>query len=161
MRTILWTTILATALASGACNKKQDNTGAAATEVKKTQETANDQQKDLDKTLTDKKATANDLNKAEGNAAMANTDVQAAKDKYTITVNDRLAKLDIKIKELTAKTDQKSKDAVVALQTRRAALSTKMESIKDHAAADWDAFTKDVDNAFDGIEKDLDGALKK
>jgi len=160
MRTILWTTILATSLASGACNKKQDDTGAAATEVKKTQETANDQQKDLDKTLTDKKASANDLNKAEGNAAMANTDVQAAKDKYTITVNDRLAKLDIKIKELQAKTDQKSKDALVALQTRRAALSTKIDNIKDHAAADWDAFTKDVDNAFDGIEKDLSSALK-
>ena len=160
MRTILWTTILATALASGACNKKQDDTGAAATEVKKTQETANDQQKDLDKTLTDKKASANDLNKAEGNVAMANTDLQAAKDKYTITVNDRLAKLDIKIKELEAKTDEKSKTALAALQTRRTALSTKFDNIKAHAAADWDAFTKDVDSTFDGIEKDLNDALK-
>ena len=160
MRTILWTTILATALASGACKKKQDDTGAAATEVKKTQETANDQQKDLDKALTDKKSTANELNKAEGNAAMANTDVQAAKDKYTITVNDRLAKLDIKIKELQARTDKKSQEALAAMQTRRSQLSTKIDNIKDHATADWDAFTKDVDGAFDSMEKDLHDALK-
>jgi len=160
MRTILWCTVLATALSTGACKKKQDDTGAAATEVKKTQENVNDQTKDLDKKLTDKKATADDLNKAQGDVAMANQDLQAAKDKYAITVKDRLAKLDIKINELTAKTDQKSKDAVAALKTRRTELSTKVEMIKDHAAADWDAFTKDVDNAFDGIEKDLNSSLK-
>jgi hypothetical protein len=160
MRTILWTTILATALSTSACNKKQDDTGAAASEVKKTQENANDTQKDLDKTLTDKKATDKDLNKAEANNAMANTDAQAAKDKYGITVNDRLAKLDIKLKELQAKMDQKSKDAAVVIANRRAELATKTALIKDHAAADWDAFTKDVDNTFDGIEKDLNADLK-
>jgi len=160
MRTILWCTVLATALSTGACNKKQDDTGAAATEVKKTQENVNDQTKDLDKKLTDKKATADELNKAQGDLAMANQDLQAARDKYSITIKDRLAKLDIKINELAARTDQKSKDAVAAMKARRGELSTKVDMIKDHAAANWDTFTKDVDNAFDGIEKDLHDALK-
>lgn len=160
MRTILWCTVLATALSAVACKKKQDDTGAAATEVKKTQEAVNDQQKDLDKKLTDQKATPNDLNKAQGDVAMAAQDLQAAKDKYSITVKDRLAKLDIKINELMAKADQKSKDTAEALRARRLQLSTKIDTIKDHASADWDAFTKDVDNGFDGIEKDLNDALK-
>jgi hypothetical protein len=161
MRTILWTTILATALSTGACNKKkQDDTGAAASEVKKTQEGVNDQAKDLDKTLGDKKATTNDLNKAEGDLAAAKTDLVAAKDKYMITVKDRMAKLDIRLKELSAKTDAKATAAATALQARRAEMATKVETVKDHASADWAVFTKDVDSSFDKLESDVNDALK-
>ncbi|HEY0253577.1 MAG TPA: hypothetical protein VGC41_18720 [Kofleriaceae bacterium] len=160
MRTMLYCTILATALSTGACKKKQDDTGNAAAEVKKTQEGVTDQQKDLDKTLGDKKATTNDLNKAEGNLAAANTDLQAAKDKYAITVKDRMAKLDIKIHELEAKTDQKSKDALASVNSMRTELSTKIAGAKDRAAGDWDNFTKDVDSTFDKIENNVNDALK-
>ena len=160
MRTIIWTSILATALATGACKKKQDDTGAAATQVKKTQEDVKDQAKDLDKTMGDKNATANDLNKAQGDLSAANADLQAAKAKYDITVKDRLAKLDIKIHELEGKADAKAKDALVSLRARRQELSTRVDGIKDHAAADWDAFTKDVDSTFDKLESDVNDALK-
>lgn len=160
MRTIIWTSILATALATGACNKKQDDTGAAATQVKKTQEDVKDQAKDLDKTMTDKNATANDLNHAQGDLAAAKVDLQSAKDKYSIAVKDRLAKIDIRIHELEMKTDAKSKDALTSLRNRRQEMSTRVDGIKDHAAADWDAFTKDVDNSFDKLENDVNDALK-
>ncbi len=160
MRTILWATVFATALSAGACKKKQDDTGAAASEVKKTQEGVNDQAKDLDKTLGDKKATSNDLNKAEGDLAAAKTDLTAARDKYSITVNDRLAKIDIKLKELSTKTDANATAAATALNSRRTEIATKVGGIKDHAAADWDAFTKDVDTSFDKLESDISDALK-
>jgi chromosome segregation ATPase len=160
MRTMLWCSILATALAAGGCKKKQDDTGSAATEVKKTAEDVKDQAKDLDKTMTDKKATTNDLDKAQGDLAAAKTDLVAAKDKYAITVKDRLAKIDIKIHELEARTDAKSKDALATLQTRRTELATRVDGIKDRTATDWDAFTKDVDNSFDKLESDVNDALK-
>jgi chromosome segregation ATPase len=160
MRTMLWCSILATALAAGGCKKKQDDTGSAATEVKKTAEDVKDQAKDLDKTMTDKNAKPNDIDKANADLAAAKTDLAAAKDKYAITVKDRLAKIDIKIHELEARTDAKSKNALATLQTRRTELAAKTDGIKDRMAADWDAFTKDVDNSFDKLESDLNDALK-
>ena len=160
MRTILWCSVLATALAAGGCKKKQDDTGSAATQVHKNAEDVKDQAKDLDKTMTDKNATANDLNKAQGDLAAAKTDLNAAKDKYEIAVKDRLAKIDIKMHELEARTDAKSKDAYAALQVRRNELAAKTDNIKDRAAADWDAFTKNVDDTFDKLESDIKDALK-
>jgi DNA repair exonuclease SbcCD ATPase subunit len=160
MRTMLWTSVLALSLAAGGCKKKQDDTGSAATEVKKTAEDVKDQAKDLDKTMTDKNAKPNDIDKANADLAAAKTDLNAAKDKYAITVKDRLAKIDIKMHELEARTDAKSKSALASLQARRTELSTKVDGMRDRAAGDWDAFTKDVDNSFDKFESDLNDALK-
>ena len=91
---------------------------------------------------------------------MWKTDLTAARDKYSITVNDRLAKIDIKLKELSTKTDAKATAAATALNSRRTEIATKVGGIKDHAAADWDAFTKDVDTSFDKLESDISDALK-
>ena len=160
MRTMFWCSILSAALATTACNKKADSTDKAGTEVKKAQEDVVEQRKDLDKATADRDSKPKDLNKAEGELAAAKVDLAAARDKYSITVNERLAKLDIKIKELEARGDAKAKDAAVTLRARRATLGTKLESMKDRAAGDWDAFTKDVDSTFDGIEKDVNDAVK-
>jgi len=160
MRTTCWTSILAISLAVGACKKKQDDTGAAATEVKKTQENLDDQRKDTEKVQTDRKATANDVDKAEGNMAGAQQDVEAAKTKYAATVKDRLAKIDIRIHELEQRADAKSKDALTKIQAERASLAAKVDDLRSRAAADWEWFTKDAENAFDRIEKDLDSAMK-
>jgi predicted nucleic acid-binding Zn-ribbon protein len=160
MRAILWCSILSAALATGACKKKQDDTGAAATEVKKTATNVDDQRKDFEETATNKGSTEKELNKAEADVAAAKADLAAARDKYSITVKDRLSKLDIRIHELENRTDAKSKDALDKLRTRRTELSTKIDAMNDRAAADWDAFTKDVDSTFDTIEKDVGNALK-
>ena len=160
MRTLFLCSILSAALASGACNKKTDDTGNAATEVKKTQEKVTDEAKDYQKTVADKGATEKQLNKAEGDLNAARVDLQAARDKYAITVKDRLAKIDIKIHELELRADAKSKDALAKLQTERGALAIKVDTMKDRVAADWETFTKDVDGTFDTLEKDVSNALK-
>jgi predicted nucleic acid-binding Zn-ribbon protein len=160
MRTILWCSIVAAGLAAGACKKKQDDTGAAATETKKAMNDVDDQHKAFDKTTTDKGATEKQLNKVEADLAAANADLEAARDKYAITVKDRLAKLDIRIHELEQRADAKSKSGLDKLRVRRAELSAKLDTMKDRAAADWNSFTKDADNAFDKLEKDVGDALK-
>jgi len=53
-----------------------------------------------------------------------------------------------------------SKQAAVDLKARRDQLSTKLGTMQDRAAADWDAFTKDVNDSFDKIESDTNDALK-
>jgi predicted nucleic acid-binding Zn-ribbon protein len=160
MRTTLSISLLAIALAAGGCKKKQDDTGAAATQVKKTAENVDDQAKDLNKTQTDKDSKPKDLDKAQGDLAAAKTDLVAAKEKYSVTVKDRLAKIDIRIHELEQRTDAKSKQAAIDLKARRDQLSTRLGTMQDRAAADWDAFTKDVDNSFDKLESDVNDALK-
>src|SRR4051794_37977717 len=100
MRSMLWVSMLSVVLTTGACKKKQDDTDKAASEVKKSVEEANDQKKDFDKTMSDKSATPKDLDKANTDLGAAKVDVAAAKDKYAITVKDRLAKIDLKIREL-------------------------------------------------------------
>ena len=160
MRTILWTSTLALALATGACKKKQDDTGAAATEVRKTAENVDDQRKDFDKAARDKDSTPKQLDKAEGDLAAAKSDLVAAKDKYAVTARDRFAKIDIRIHELEARTDAKSKETVATLRTRRAELAARLDDLKHRAAADWENFTKDVDKGLDTVEKDLSDALK-
>jgi predicted nucleic acid-binding Zn-ribbon protein len=160
MRTTLSIALVSIALAAGGCKKKQDDTGAAGNEVKKTAENVNDQAKDYNKTAEDKDSKPKDLDKAQADLQAAKVDLVAAKDKFTTTVKDRMAKLDIKINELAARTDAKSKQAAVDLKARRDALSTKLGTTQNLAAADWDAFTKDVNDSFDKIEKDTDDALK-
>ena len=71
-----------------------------------------------------------------------------------------MQKLDIKINELEAPTDAKSHQVAADLKARRDALSTKAGLIKDRTSADWDAFTKDVDDSFDKLESDVNDALK-
>jgi len=138
MRTTLWCLILSAALATGACKKKQDDTGAGSAE------------RDLSKTKDDLSAVKSDLK----------GDLAAARDKYATTVKDRLAKLDARIHDLEQRTDAKSKEALDKLRARRAELATNIDTMKDHAATDWDAFTKRVDSTFDGIEQDVGDALK-
>ncbi len=129
--------ILAAALAVGGCKKTQDDTHQAAQEVKKSVE-----------------------GEAKGDYQAAKDDLATARDKYAATVNDRLQKLDIKINELAARADEKSKDALAALRAERDSLASMIDSAKTRAAAGWDDFTKDVDHRFDQIEKSVNDALK-
>ena len=92
MRTTLSIALLSIAIAAGGCKKKQDDTGAAGNEVKKTAENVNDQAKDYNKAAQDKDSKPSDLNKAQGDLQAAKDDFVAAKQKFQVTVNDRLAK---------------------------------------------------------------------
>ena len=160
MRSILWMSLLSISLAAGGCKKKQDDTGNAASQVKKTAEDVNDQAKDYNKTVNDKDSTNKDVTEAKGDLQAAKADLQAAKDKYSITVKDRLQKLDIQITELGPRTAAKSKQEAADHKARRDQLATQVDMIKDRTSADWDAFTKDVNDSFDKLESDVHDALK-
>jgi hypothetical protein len=160
MRTLIWCSLLAAALAAGGCKRKTDDTGSAAVEVKKTQEAVDKETKDYQKISSDQKASEKDKAKAEGNLAAAKADLQAARDKYEITVKDRLSKIDIKMHALEQSGDVKSKETLTKLQTERAELGTKLDTMKDRTADNWDAFTKDVDKTFDTMDKQLDSIQK-
>ena len=66
MRTTLSIALLSIAIAAGGCKKKQDDTGAAGDEVKKTAENVNDQVKDYNKTAQDKDSKPDDLEQGPG-----------------------------------------------------------------------------------------------
>ena len=160
MRSILWMSLLSISLAAGGCKKKQDDTGQAASQVKKTAENVNEETKDYDKTARDKDSTNKDVTAAKGDLDSAKADLNAAKEKYSVAVKDRLQKLDIRIGELEQRADAKSKQEAADLKTRRDALAAKIGTAKDRTAADWDAFTKDVNDSFDKLENDVRDDLK-
>jgi hypothetical protein len=133
MRSILWVPMLAAALATGACKKKQDDTGRAANEVKKTVEEAPDDQK---------------------------PDFTATQDRYATTANERLAQIDLKLHVLQQRTDPKSQEAAAKLEIKRNELSTQVDSTKDRKPSDWDEFTRSLDRSLDSLAKGLNDALQ-
>lgn len=140
MRTTLTISLLSIALAAGGCKKKQDDT--------------------YDETAQGRGSTRADLDEAHGHLEAAKDDLRAAKEHYEATAKDRLAKLDAEIHELGQRADAKSKQAAADLEARRDRLATKLKSMQDRAADNWDAFTRDVDSSFDKLEQDAHDALK-
>ncbi len=94
--------------------------------------------------------------KAELDAAQAA--LAQARIAYAAATKDRLAKLDTRLAEVSAKSGAKSKDAATGLRARRDQLATKLNAMTATSDAGWNDFTKDVDTTFDSIEHDLDEA---
>jgi chromosome segregation ATPase len=171
MRNKIWISMLSVALLGGAACHKKDDAGKAmdkaGTAAAKAQEDIHDQakdvrdeQKDVNKDADKMAKDQADVAKQQGELSAAQGELAQARERYNVAAKQRLTNLDAKISQLEMKTDAKLKADAAAFRARRDELASKLGSIGTQAQADWDHFRKDVDDAFDKLEKDVDGALK-
>jgi chromosome segregation ATPase len=85
--------------------------------------------------------------------------LQDARVAYGAAVKERFAKLEASLATLATRIDATSKDAAVGLRARGAQLAQQLAAMP---AADpsWADYTRDVDTAFDAIERDLSAAIR-
>lgn len=164
-RMMIFGSLIAAGLFGTAC--KKDPTEKAGEEVRKSVEKVDEkanqvrdemkdvtkEQKDVVKEQQDVTQKTREMNQAQGELAQA-------RQNYSTTARERLGKLDASISELEGKADAKAKDAAVALRARRDALATKLDSMSARTDAEWNDFKRDVDDSFNSIESDINGARK-
>lgn len=156
-KTMFWCSLISTALLGTAC--KKDKTQTAGDQVSKSLEEVQKQRKDIGEERKEVVEERKDVAKERGELQQAQGELATAQVNYVAAVRERLARLDAKINDLSAKPDAKSKDAAIALRARRDALAVKLETAPSVTAAQWDDWRKDVDQTFGQIEKDADDAL--
>jgi peptidoglycan hydrolase CwlO-like protein len=105
--------------------------------------------------LADKEKSLDNSRRQLGSAQGTLTDARAA---YSAAVKERFAKLNAGLAGLATRTEVASKDASAGLAARRDLLATRLAQMPGGADASWAAYTKDVDTAFDAIERDLRAA---
>lgn len=153
MRKLFSFTILSAALAASACKRTDDHMDKAGDQMQKAAEQVNDRGKDVASDRTD-------LTKHETDLDRANADLTRSKDEYVAAGRERLARIDARINELSARTDAKAHEEAQDLKIRRDELARRLDNASARARTDWDAFKKDVNDGFDKLESDVDDALK-
>jgi len=152
---LLGTSLLSLGLFGAACSKH--DTDKAAKEMQKAREDVDDKAHDLSKSTGEaRKDVAKDQNKLDD----AKIDLQKARADFSTAVSARLARIDAKLQEASAKADAKAKDLAAQAKAERDALQTKLDTATTQGADHWDGFKKDVEDSFDSIEKKLDDATK-
>ena len=171
MRNPIWISMLSAALLGGAACHKKDDAGKAmdkaASSAAKAQEDVRDQAKDIRDEQKDVNKDADklakdqaDVAKQQGEMNAAQGDLAQARERYNVAAKQRLTNLDAKLSQLEMSTDAKIKADASKLRIRRDQIATRLGTVGSQTQADWDVFRKDVDDAFDKLEKDVDSALK-
>lgn len=76
-------------------------------------------------------------------------------------MNDRLARLDAKIRELGARGSEETREAADELRVERDRLAAKVGEIGEHTKRGWDRFATDVKHGFADLERKVDDAFKQ
>jgi hypothetical protein len=90
------------------------------------------------------------------------TDDTAFRDERTSfgnEMNDRLARLDAKLRELAARGSERTRELADELRVERDRLAVRVDEIGDHAERGWEAFTTDVKQGFADLERKVDDAF--
>jgi hypothetical protein len=77
---------------------------------------------------------------------------------YAAEARARLARLDAKLTELRARTDEKAAQAAADLQVKRDQLARQLDSAATQAESGWEKFKADVGRGFDELEDGRDDA---
>jgi chromosome segregation ATPase len=144
MRTIhTWVAVLALAAGGAACKSN----------VEKKADKVEDKQKDVVEARRDVANKQRDVQKQQN-------DLTDARAQYQTAVHDRLAKIDMKLDDLRARTDAASQSAATSLKQRRDDLAMRADQIPAQPGDQFDSFKKNIDDSFDKLEKDIDDAAK-
>jgi hypothetical protein len=89
----------------------------------------------------------------------AQDDFEHTRKTYEVHINDRLRKLDMRIRELADRGTEKARAAAARLREERDLLAPRLDEVKQQAKAGWDRFESEVSQGFDTIERKLDAAF--
>lgn len=136
MRTLLSSSLIALGLAGAACDRKGDEISVEAT---KPVEPSTIPQ-------TPPPASTNELD-AERNALAR-------------TLDERTAALDARIDALEQRGDAQSKEAVATLRAKRDQARAKLTELGSRTQENWGVFKRDVESAWDQLERDVNEATR-
>ena len=143
MRTMLFTTLLALG-AVAACDRNKDDRPVV--EVKKTvesDETGTTVRKDVDV----------DVN-------APSFSLEDERSRLSRSIEERTAQLDAKIDALEKRGDEKSKEMAATLRAKRDQARAKLSELGTRTSENWQAFKRDVSDAWDQLERDVTEATR-
>lgn len=136
MRTLLFT-VLVTAGAVGACDRKSE-----------------------DKTVVEVKKPVEVTGTEPSTVKVETIDLEAERSALSKDVEERAARLDARIDELEKRGDEKSKEAAATLRAKRDQARAKMSELGTRTQENWQAFKRDVSDAWDRLEADVTEATR-
>jgi hypothetical protein len=86
-------------------------------------------------------------------------DFVKVRERDTSELRTRLARLDDRIAQLRAKGDEASSKLADDLRVRRDELAVRLDRAGEETETRWDGFKRDVSDAFDKLEREIDDAL--
>lgn len=98
-----------------------------------------------------------DVARKEG--AQALQDLDEARAAFVRAARAKLQEINVRIEQLEAKADAKSKEHAATLRLRRDELARKVDSAQEHAKGDWEQFEADVDRNLDDLRSEIDSAF--
>lgn len=78
---------------------------------------------------------------------------------YSVHINDRLQRLDQRIRELAARGTEEAREAADRLRVERDRLAPKVNEIGRQAKDGWDRFESELSQGVDALERELDAAF--
>ena len=136
MRTMLFTALIAVG-AIGACDRKSE-----------------------DKTVIEVKKPVETTGTEPSTVRVETIDLEAERSALSKSIEERTAKLDARIDELEKRGDEKSKDAAATLRAKRDQARAKLNELGTRTQENWQAFKRDVGDAWDQLERDVSEATR-
>jgi hypothetical protein len=89
----------------------------------------------------------------------ARDDFEQTRQTYSVHINDRLQRLDQRIRELAARGNEEAREAADRLRIERDRLAPKVNEIGRQAKVGWDKFESELSQGVDALERKLDAAF--
>ncbi|MGE5186725.1 MAG: hypothetical protein ACM31C_31945 [Acidobacteriota bacterium] len=151
-----WTVLTVLALGLGAGCKNNKDTDKASDRVENARTNVKEQQKDVTNATNKEAQARRDVNQQQRELQSARGDLAQARAQYTATVQDKLARIDLRIKELSQSANAKEREEAAKAKAKRDDLQRKLDMASETAADKWDSYKKDVDDDISSLDHDLD-----
>jgi hypothetical protein len=90
----------------------------------------------------------------------ARDDFEQTRKTYSVHVNERLQKLDERLRELAQRGTQRARDAANQLRIERDRLAPRVNDAAKQTKAGWDRFETELSRGFDNLENRLEAAFQ-
>jgi hypothetical protein len=91
----------------------------------------------------------------------ADEDFEVSRTTYQVQARDRLARIDARLRELSARGEAKAEAAAQELRVQRDRLAAELDRAGDQAKPHWDRFETRMRRAFDDLENRIDAAFSR
>lgn len=157
MRPIFAYSILAATLLAGACKRSEQDKAEA--KFEKAQEHVDDESREMreaQKNLPE--GPESTIDKA-GRVTRAEEELAAARADYKAEMTRQLVRIDERIRELDAKSDEKSRDTAERLRKHREEFAAKLQRLDSEPPATWEHLKGETDEQLQQMRKESGEAL--
>ena len=155
MRKLVWIATVSAALVAGACKEHES---AQEKQMEQAAKAAEHAQKDVKHEAQEAREEQGEAVKAQQELAQAEARLAQARAAYAEAAKARLAKIDQQLGVLAAY--PATKPVAEKLLASRNAIAAQLDLIGKQTKETWEKYTKELDQAFDNLEHEIDQAMK-